>query len=165
MGWRNSKSIELSSTGFPRVTSNEISWPFPDFFLTKSLFLLTFCSMKIWYFDLCRNSHGYAKKIAATIWQKNKDDLSFNVLCQLNHDIIYKISNIMEKHFPIFLHFLLVTVRLGNHIMTLTVKIWNEAFILIWTPFFLTFSWLFGEFQNFLTHIKISWLFLDFLRF
>ena len=68
---------------------------FPDLFLTKSQFLLTFCSMKIWYFDLSHNSHRshrYQKIIAATVWQKNK----------LRHDIIYKMSNIMETRFPIF---------------------------------------------------------------
>ena len=65
---------ELLTGNIPRVTSNEISWSFPDFFLTKSQFLLTFCSMKIWYFDLRRNSHGShrckKKIIAAIIWQK-----------------------------------------------------------------------------------------------
>ena len=49
--------------------------------------------------------------------------------------------------------------------MTLTVIIWNDGFILISTPFFQTFSWLFPEFQHFLTHIKIYWLCPDFLRF
>ena len=123
--------------------------------------------MKIWYFDICwnsRGSHRYKKKItAATIWQKNMYDLSFYVLYQLNHDIIYKMSNNTEIYFPIFLHFLLATVRLCNHIMTLTVKIWNEAFMLISTQFVLTFSWLFGEFQNFLTYqnlLTFSWLFM-----
>ena len=89
--------------------------------------------------------------------------LSFYVLYQLNCDIIYKMSIIMEIRFLVLLHFLLATVRLRNHIMTLTVKIWNEAFILISSPFFLTFSWLFGEFQNFLATyqnlLTFSWLF------
>ena len=67
--------------------------------------------------------------------------------------------------FPNFVYFFLAITRLGNCIMTLTVKIWNEAFILISIPFFLTFYWLFGEFQNFLTHMKISWLFQFFLFF
>ena len=63
--------------------------------------------------------HTDAKKIAATIWQKYKFDLSCYVLYQLNHGIICKMSNTMEKRFPIFLHFLLATVRLSNHIMTI----------------------------------------------
>ena len=62
--------------------------------------------MKIWYFDLRRNSHGShrLKKIAATIWQK-KNDLSFYVLYQLNHDIINKMSKLW-KYFPDFVAFL-----------------------------------------------------------
>ena len=87
-------------------------------------------------------------KLLQRPFAKNKYDFSFYVLYQLNHDKIYKMSNTMEIWFPIFL--------------TLTVKIWNEAFILISAPFFLTFSWLFGEFQNFLTHqnfLTFSWLF------
>ena len=87
------------------------------------------------------------------------------ILCAVLTKSWYNLQNVKYygNTFPDS-HFLLATVRLSN-IMTLTVKIWNEAFILISTPFFLTFSWLFGEFQNFLTHIKIYWLFPDFLRF
>ena len=47
----------------------------------------------------------------------------------------------------------------------MTSQNWNKVFILISTPFFLTFSWHFDESQNFQTNIKIYWLFPDFLRF
>ena len=170
MGWRRIGDKPLSepmmaSSGFPRVTSNEISWPFPDYFLAKSQFLMTFCSMKYDILTLAgiHTGHTDAKKLLQRPFGKeNKYDLAFCVLYQLNHGMIYKMSNIMEILFPILLHFLLATVRLSNHIMTLTVTIRNEAFILISTPFFVTFSWLFGEFQNLLTHIKMYWLFLTF---
>ena len=162
--------IIYQTAGFPRVPSNETFRPFPQVFLTKSQFYWLFAAWK--YDNLTfvgiHTSQTDAKKkknSAATIWQKNKYDFSFSVLYQLNHDIINKMSIIIEIRFLIFLHILLVTVRLNNHITTLTVKMWNEAFILISTPFFLTFSWHFGEFQNYLTHIKIYWLFPDFFRF
>ena len=142
---------------------------FPDLFLTKSQFLLPFCSMKK-YFYLCRNSQG-SQRCKKNLLQRPCGKkicmiCHFNVPNQLNHDIIYKMSNTMEIYFRIFLHFFLATVRLSNHIMTLTVKIWglhNDINSIL--P---DFSWLFGEFQNFLTHIKIyfkilifSWIFPD----
>ena len=57
-------------------------------------------------------------------------------------------------------------VWLGNHFMTLTTSIWNETFILISTQFFLTFSWIFGKFQNFMTDkINLLTFFPDILIF
>ena len=101
------------------------------------------------------------------------NDLSLYVLYQRNHDIIYKMSNIIEIRFPIFLHFRLASMRLSNHIMTLT-NIWNEAFVFISTPLFLTFFltfWGIPKFpdtdQNLLTFswlfkiLTFSWLFPD----
>ena len=65
-----------------------------------------------------------------------------------------KCPNVIEICFLIFLHFLSTTERLSNRITTLTVIIWNEDFILISTPFFLTFSWIStfpDPYQNVLT--------------
>ena len=99
--------------------------------------------MKIWCFNLCRNSYGSHRCqkniIAAIIWQKKS---------WLNLQNVKYCRNM----FPYFLTFLFGDCE-------------TEAFILISTPFNLPFSWLFGEFHNFLTHIKIYWLFPDFLRF
>ena len=47
-----------------------------------------------------------------------------------------------------FLHFLMVTVRLGNHITTMTVKSWNIDI----NSIFPDFSRLFNEYQISLTH-------------
>ena len=170
--WHQQKGIthwiqqqSQSSHGSPAMKFLDL---FPTFSWQNRNFYWLFAAWKYDFltFATIHTGHTDAKKIiAATIWQKNTYNLSFYVLYQLNHDIIYKMSNTMEIRFPIFLHFLLATMRLSNHIMMCTVKIWNEAFILISTPFFLTFSWLFGDFKNFLTLFKIYWLFPDFLRF
>ena len=144
---------------------------FPDFFRVKLQILLTFCSMKIWYFDLPRNSHGShssMEKIAVILWQKNPSMCMichFYISYQLDYGLIYKLSKYYRNMVPNVLVFLTcLWLRLSNCIMTVTVKIWNEAFILILTPFSMTLSF-FGEFQNFLTNINISWLFPDFLRY
>ena len=140
---------------FPQVTSSEISWLFPDFFLTQSQFWLTFCSTKICYFDLCRNSHGSHRckiNFCSDHLVKNKYDLSF--LCAIPTKLWLDLQNVIEIRFLISLHFLSMTERLSNHIMTLTVIIWNEGFILISTSFILTFSWIStfpDPYQNFLT--------------
>ena len=230
-------------SGFPQVTSDAISWPFPDFFLTNVQFLLTFCSINTWYFDLLRNSHRshkWKKNIVAIISHKLIMICHFYVPYQPNCGLIYKMSKNYRRRFSYIsfwrlrdwatpseefeislvrssetskndsrtsgipaglirrttayfwfshkLHWLCMFqtrkwyIRANDfynplaqwtralnlkfwNLPTETVKIWNEAFILISIPFFLTFSWLFGEFQNFLTHMKIYWLFPEFLRF
>ena len=130
------------------------SWPSPNFywlFAVQKHDILTFSGIHM--------GHTDGKNIVAIIWHKIIMICHFYVPNQLNHGLIYKMSKNYRKCFLIFLYFFLAIARLGNHIMTLTVKIWNEAFILISIPFFLTFSWLFDEFQHFLTPMKISWLF------
>ena len=115
--------------------------------------------MKI-HFDLCRNWHGShrCKKFLQWSFGKNKHNLSFlwSIPTKLWLNSI-KMSKCHRNTFPTFFHFLSTAERLSNHIMTLTVMIWNKGFILILT--------LFREFQHFLTNNQICWFFLTFEDF
>ena len=105
------------------------SWQSPNFYWLFAAWkydILTFAGIHIWIIEMKKKTKKHCSDHLA---KKNKDGLSFYVLYQLNH-IIYKMSN-YGNTFSDFLAFLLATVRLSYHIMTLTVKIWDEAFIII----------------------------------
>ena len=151
----------------PPVTSTSIFLTFSRLFPDQFQLLLTFCSTKIWCFDLCRNFVWITKMqnaFCSDHWVKRSTICHLYAPQQLSYGLIYKMSKCHRNALRNFLAFL-VNDRENKHIMTLTVVIWNEGFILISNPFCLTFSRLFREFQHFLAHIKISWLFPDFLRF
>ena len=159
------KLNHVSKIGFPQVTNNEISWPFPDqvpiftaFLQHENIFLPLpeFTRVTQMQKNLLQRPCG--KKICMIC--------HFNVPYQLNHDIIYKMSNTMEIYFRIFLHLFLATVRLSNHIMTLTVKIWglHNGINSILPDFFLTFWWIskFPDtyqdiFKDFNLFLNFSW--------
>ena len=137
---------------------------FPDFFLAFSWqsanFYWLFAAPKydILTFEGIHVHHTDTKELLQWSFGKRYMICHFDVPYQLNYGLIYKMSKHYRNTFPNFLAFLAGIC--GTHWANKswhhrTVKIWNEGFKLISTPFFLTFSWLLGEFQNFLTYIKI----------
>ena len=99
------------------------------------------------------------KKNVAIIWHKIMMICHCYVPYQLNYGLIYKMSKNNTTQFS-FISFW----RLRD--WTTPSWHWQSKFGMrpsYWYQFH--FSWLFVEFQNFLTHMKIYWLFPDFLRF
>ena len=120
----------------------------------------------IQFFD----SSEYPEWCRVPIGQQQWNFLTFYMPYQLNYGLIYQMAKYNRNMFPNFLAFLVADCETkqpyhNETIMTLAVKFWNEAYILISTPCFLTFSWSFGEFQDFLANITIYWVFPDLFRF
>ena len=99
--------------------------------------------------------------------KKNKFDLSFEVLYQLNHGIImiiYKTSN-MEIHFPIFLHFFFGNCEAEQPHYDIDSKNLKRGLHIdinsIFPDFFLTFWWI----QKFPDTSKFIDFFLNFLHY
>ena len=105
--WLMSRFISLSTSCTFHVQDSHASpaLKFPDFFLTNSQFLLSFCSMKIWYFHLCRNSHGSHKCMKSDCGDhlaKKKYGLSSLCAKQINYCSIYKMSKYYKKYISRF---------------------------------------------------------------
>ena len=85
------KSVFIQgSNGSPAM---KFFWPFPDFFVTKSQFLLTFCSMKIWYFDGHTNAKNYCSDdLAKKVW--------FIISCAVLTKSWHNLQNV--KYYEIF---------------------------------------------------------------
>ena len=80
---------------------------FPDFFLTKCQFLLTFCSPKIYLtFEGINVHHTNAKELLQWSFRKRCIICHFYVPYQLNYSFIYKMSKYYKYTFPNFLTFL-----------------------------------------------------------
>ena len=60
----------MGGSGFPRVTSSEISWLFPDFFLVQFLLIFAAWKLDILMLERIHMGHTDAQIIAATIWLK-----------------------------------------------------------------------------------------------
>ena len=153
-------SDKFAQSGFPRVTSNEISRPFPDKVPIFTDFLqhenIFWPSLEFTWVTKMK------KKLLQRLFvKKTMFDLSFYVLYQLNHNIIYK-RQIIWKYVSRFS--CISCWQLWD--WATTSWHWQSKFEMRPSYWYqLHFSWLFGEFKNFLAHIKIYWLFPDFLRF
>ena len=145
--------------GFPQVTSDDISWLFPDQvpIFTDYLQYKNMIFWPSWEFTWVTQLE---KNIVAIIWHKIIMICHFYVPYQLNYGLIFKYPKYIEIRFLIFLYFFLAIARLGNRIMTLA-----DSPSLEWglhtdnNSIFLTFSWL-------LVNFKIPWpiwKFTDFL--
>ena len=131
-------------TGHQQLNFLTFFWPTPNFY---------------WLFA--------ARKyiFAVVIWWKINTICHFYVPYQLNYGLIYKMSKCHRNTLPNFLAFLV------NDWKTEQPHHGIDSHNLEWGlhidiySIFLDFSWLFGEFQHFPTHIKIYRLFPDFLNF
>ena len=135
------------------------SWPSPNFYWPFAVWkhdILTFSGIHM--------GHTDEKITVAIIWHKIIVICHLYVPCQLNYGWIYKMSKNYSNTFPDFLIVLSGDCETeqqhhGTDSQNLERGLQTDI-----NSIFLTFSWLFGEFQNFLTHMKIYWLFPDFLR-